>query len=54
MKAKIGEIKAQLTKAASKYIGEDEAGYFADLVVDTHLRKAPRMIFTLKSGKNHA
>lgn len=43
MRISIGDVKAQLTTAASKYISADEAAYFADLSVDTHLRKAPRL-----------
>ena len=44
MKVKIDEIKKQLVKAASNYVSEEAAIYFADSIVDSHLRKAPRVL----------
>jgi ureidoglycolate dehydrogenase (NAD+) len=43
MRVDIGDIEQQLTQAASKYVTESEAAYFAKCAVETHLRKAPRM-----------
>ena len=43
MRVGIEDIKNQIATAASKYVSEEEALYFTDLVVETHLRKAPRM-----------
>jgi hypothetical protein len=43
MNLKIKTIEKQLKAAAAKLVTGDEAAYFADLVLETHLRKAPRM-----------
>jgi len=43
MRIAIKEIEGQLTAAASKYVSESEAAYFAACSVGAHLRKAPRM-----------
>ena len=43
MRVGIEDTKKQITIAASKYVSKGEALYFADLAVETHLRKAPRM-----------
>jgi LDH2 family malate/lactate/ureidoglycolate dehydrogenase len=43
MRMKIDEVKSLLAAAASKYVPDEHAIYFADLFVETHLRKAPRM-----------
>ncbi len=42
MRIKITEIKAYLSQAAAKHVSEDEAAYFADCYLETHLRSAPR------------
>jgi LDH2 family malate/lactate/ureidoglycolate dehydrogenase len=39
----IARVQQQLTAAAAQVVSGPEAAYFADLVVDSHLRKAPRM-----------
>jgi ureidoglycolate dehydrogenase (NAD+) len=43
MLASIDDIKEKLTAAASTCVSGPEAAYFAELGIDTHLRKAPRM-----------
>ncbi len=43
MKVKIEVIEEHLKTAAAKLVSEEEAAYFADLILETHLRKAPRM-----------
>ena len=43
MRIAIEEIENKLRTAASKYISESEASYFAACTVGAHLRKAPRM-----------
>jgi LDH2 family malate/lactate/ureidoglycolate dehydrogenase len=43
MNVRIEVIEKQLQDAAAKLVSEEEAAYFADLVLETHLRKAPRM-----------
>jgi LDH2 family malate/lactate/ureidoglycolate dehydrogenase len=43
MKVKIDVIEKQLKAAAAKVVSEAEAAYFAELLLETHLRKAPRM-----------
>jgi LDH2 family malate/lactate/ureidoglycolate dehydrogenase len=43
MNLKITTIEKQLKDAGAKVVVGDEATYFADLVLETHLRKAPRM-----------
>ncbi|MBA7487204.1 hypothetical protein ES707_22766 [subsurface metagenome] len=43
MNVPIEVIEKQLKAAAAKVGSEEEAAYFADLVLETHLRKAPRM-----------
>lgn len=43
MTIKLETIEKQLKNAASKVVSAEEAAYFADLVLETHLRKAPRM-----------
>ena len=40
---KIGKVRERLESAAGRYISETEAAYFADLYVESHLRKYPRM-----------
>lgn len=39
----ITEIHNLLVYAASKWVDSDEAAYFADLWLETHMKKAPRM-----------
>ena len=59
MRIKIEEVEKQLAIAASKYVSEVEASYFAGCYVETHLRKAPRMmpiqeaVSDLKVWKDH-
>jgi ureidoglycolate dehydrogenase (NAD+) len=59
MRIKIEEVKKQLAMAASKYVSEAQASYFADSYIETHLRKAPRMmpiqeaVSDLKVWKDH-
>jgi LDH2 family malate/lactate/ureidoglycolate dehydrogenase len=43
MTIKLETIEKQLRDAAAKVVSAQEAAYFADLVLETHLRKAPRM-----------
>lgn len=43
MKVSIDTVRVQLSEAAATWVSEDEAAYFADLVLESHLRKAPRM-----------
>ena len=43
MTVRIETIEKQLRDAAAKVVSEQEAAYFAELVLETHLRKAPRM-----------
>ena len=43
MRVSIESLKSHLTAAASKCVSEAEASYFADLSIETHLRKSPRM-----------
>ncbi len=43
MRVKIQDLEQQLTMAASKYVSESEASYFAKCALETHLRKAPRV-----------
>jgi LDH2 family malate/lactate/ureidoglycolate dehydrogenase len=40
---RIETIENQLRNAAAKAVSKEEAAYFADLVMESHLRKAPRM-----------
>lgn len=42
-KTPITEIHNLLVQAAEKYVDSDEAAYFADLWLETHMKKAPRM-----------
>jgi ureidoglycolate dehydrogenase (NAD+) len=42
MKVKITEIRKLLQEAASKYVSKEEAEYFAEENIGTHLKKAPR------------
>lgn len=42
MKIKIKEVKDTLETAAKKYVSGEEARYFAELTLDTHIKKAPR------------
>lgn len=49
MKIKIADLNKKLTTAAQKYVSGAEAEYFAQLVIDTHLKKSPRTN-PLKSG----
>ncbi len=44
MKIQIDEIKKQLVRAASTYVSEQEALYFANCYIGSHLRKAPRVL----------
>ncbi len=44
MKIQIDEIKKQLVRAASNYVSEQEALYFANCYIGSHLRKAPRVL----------
>jgi len=44
MQIKIKEVEKQLEVAASRYVSEVEASYFATCYVETHLRSAPRMM----------
>jgi ureidoglycolate dehydrogenase (NAD+) len=59
MRIKIEEVEKQLAMAASKYVSKAEASYFAGSYVETHLRKAPRMmpiqeaVADLKVWKDH-
>lgn len=39
----IDQVRALLAQAAGRYVPLDEAELFADLYLETHLRKAPRM-----------
>lgn len=43
MNVSIATVQMQLRTAAAKLVSENEAAYFADLVLESHLRKAPRM-----------
>jgi ureidoglycolate dehydrogenase (NAD+) len=43
MRIPISEVKQGLETAASHFVSREEATYFADLYVNTHLRKSPRM-----------
>ncbi len=43
MNVRIDVIEKQLRAAAAKVVSEAEAAYFADLLLETHLQKAPRM-----------
>jgi len=43
MKLRIETTEKQLQDAAAKVVSAKEAAYFADLVLEAHLRKAPRM-----------
>jgi len=43
MTIKLETIEKQLRDSAAKVVSADEAAYFADLILETHLRKAPRM-----------
>jgi uncharacterized oxidoreductase len=43
MQLNIETIEKQLRNAAAKVVAADEAAYFADLVMEAHLRKSPRM-----------
>lgn len=43
MKVGLDVIQEQLCAAAAKLVSEDEAAYFADLMLEAHLKKAPRM-----------
>jgi LDH2 family malate/lactate/ureidoglycolate dehydrogenase len=42
MKITISELKSKLTKAAQQIVSSDEAEYFANETIETHLRKSPR------------
>jgi ureidoglycolate dehydrogenase (NAD+) len=59
MRIKIEEVEKQLAMAASKYVSGAQASYFADCYIETHLRKAPRMmpiqeaVSDLKVWKDH-
>jgi ureidoglycolate dehydrogenase (NAD+) len=44
MQIKIEEVEKLLATASSKYVSEAEASYFAECYIETHLRKAHRMI----------
>lgn len=43
MRVKIKDIREILASAANIFISDQEAVYFAELYLDTHLRKSPRM-----------
>jgi len=43
VKVSIDIIEQRLRTAAAKLVPEDEAAYFADLMLEAHLKKAPRM-----------
>ncbi len=43
MKIRIEAAEERLRAAATRFVSEAEAAYFADLVLQAHLRKAPRM-----------
>lgn len=44
MKVRLDVIQEQLRTAAARLVPEDEAAYFAELMLEAHLKKAPRMI----------
>ena len=60
MRISLLQIKEMLIKAAKSYITETEAEYFANLWLDSHLKKAPRMnpieeaVFDLKVWRDRA
>jgi len=43
MKAKIDSMEQLLAQAAGRYVSKEEAKAFANLYVETHLKKSPRM-----------
>ncbi len=43
MRVKIEDIRKLLASAAKTFVSDEEAAYFAELYLDTHLRKYPRM-----------
>jgi LDH2 family malate/lactate/ureidoglycolate dehydrogenase len=43
MQITIEELTGKLAKAAARYVNPDEAGYFARLFVENHIKKFPRM-----------
>lgn len=42
MNITLTDLKQKLIAAAQKHVSEQEAEYFAELTIDTHLKKAPR------------
>ncbi|MFO7713585.1 Ldh family oxidoreductase [Desulfosarcina sp.] len=44
MKVKIEEVRRLLVKSASRHVSEQEARYFSDCIVASHLSKSPRML----------
>ncbi len=42
MTTPLTDLQKQLAKAAATYVSQEEAEYFAELVLDTHLKKSPR------------
>jgi LDH2 family malate/lactate/ureidoglycolate dehydrogenase len=42
MKVSQDDLRAKLIAAASKVVSNEEAGYFADEIIEAHLRKSPR------------
>ena len=43
LRVKIEEVREQLESAAKKFVSDAEAAYFAELYLESHLRKYPRM-----------
>jgi ureidoglycolate dehydrogenase (NAD+) len=43
MQVSLEEIKSLLTAAAAKFVTQPEAAYYAELTLETHLKKSPRM-----------
>jgi len=43
MQMMLSEIITKLTRAAEQFVSPDEARYFAELYLQSHLKKAPRM-----------
>jgi LDH2 family malate/lactate/ureidoglycolate dehydrogenase len=44
LKITIDEVGRLLAKAASMYVSDQEAQYFSDCIISSHLRKSPRML----------
>ena len=43
MQVDIRKLEGQLAAAARRFVSPEEADYFADLYMETHLKKSPRM-----------